>query len=69
MAWGSTQPLRELSTRKRVKGGWGIRLTTLVPSVSEFSRKYGTLDVSEGHVSPWPVTGIKSKVKLYLYKK
>jgi hypothetical protein len=45
MALGSTQPLTEIILG--VKGGWCIRLTTLLPSVSWLFRKCGNLNVSQ----------------------
>jgi hypothetical protein len=38
---------KEMSTRNilGVKGGWCARLTTSPPSVSQFLRKYGSIDV------------------------
>jgi hypothetical protein len=38
-------------------GGWRIRLTSL-PSVSQMSRKCGSLDILQACGPPWPVTGI-----------
>jgi hypothetical protein len=57
---GSTQPLTEMSTRNLavVTGGWRIRLTTSMPSISRLSRKFGILDVLETYEPPRLVSGM-----------
>jgi hypothetical protein len=65
MAPGLTQPLTEMSTRNLPGGKARIahKPDNLTASVSQVSRKHGSLDVSQPYGPPQPVTGIA----LYLY--
>jgi hypothetical protein len=56
---GSTQPLIEMSTRN-LPGckGRSVRKAISSPSVSRFSRKCGSVDVSQSYAPSWLVTGI-----------
>jgi hypothetical protein len=56
MALGSTQPLREMSTRNLL-GGKGRVARKTAPSVSRLSRKCGSLKVSHTYGPSRPVTG------------
>jgi hypothetical protein len=59
MALGSTQPVKEMSTRK-LRGGKGLpaRVTASSQYLSRSSRKCGSLDVSQTRGPPRPVTEI-----------
>jgi hypothetical protein len=54
MGLGFTQPLTEMSTRRY----WHVSLTTLPPSVSQFSRQCGILNIWQCYEPPLPVAGI-----------
>jgi hypothetical protein len=60
MALGLIQPLTEMSTRN-LPGGKGRparKADNFTVSVSQLSRKCGTLDISQLYGPPRPVTGI-----------
>jgi hypothetical protein len=58
-SWGRLSLLTDMSTRNLPggKGGWRIRLTTSLPSVSRLSSKCVSFDVSQLCGSPQSVTG------------
>jgi hypothetical protein len=57
MAQESTHPPTQMSPSNLpgVQGSRCMRLTPSLPSVSQLSRKYGRLDISQSHGPPQPV--------------
>jgi hypothetical protein len=60
MGLGLTPPLREISTKNLsgAKGQWACKAETSLPSVSQLSRKCGSLGVSQPCGPLWPLTRI-----------
>jgi hypothetical protein len=70
MALASTQPLTEVSTRSLPGGNWRLasKADNLSASVSQLSRKCGSLDASKASgPPPLPFTRIASVLTLFAY--